>query len=422
MVLLDLFHRVALRDGLRLLVAHANHQLRGDASDGDEAFVLRLAARLGHPAVSGRLDVRGEMARSRTSVEMSARKLRHAFLARTAAEHGAAVIALAHHADDQAELFLLRLLRGAGGDGLGGMAWRSPSHEDPSRTLVRPLLGLPKADLVAHLEAKRLESRQDSSNDDRDILRNRVRHELMPVLERDFTPAIREVLCRASDVVGTEADFVKKAAEQWSAATTRPDFSTLHPAVQRAVLRGQLRRTGHEGGFDLVETLRLGKAAVTVAPGRRLAHDGKGRIRSVASPAATKFRDEELMIDLGAGRGTAEFDGGRLGWRIQSTSGAKRPVATAGREWFDADRVGPVLRLRHWRAGDRFRSLGSPGRAKLQDLFVDHKIPASERRGRMLAEAADGNLCWVEGLPPGEAFKLTETTRRRLELRWRREA
>lgn len=422
MVLLDLFHRVALRDGLRLLVAHANHQLRGDASDGDEAFVLRLAARLGHPAVSGRLDVRGEMARSRTSVEMSARKLRHAFLARTAAEHGAAVIALAHHADDQAELFLLRLLRGAGGDGLGGMAWRSPSHEDPSRTLVRPLLGLPKADLVAHLEAKRLESRQDSSNDDRDILRNRVHHELMPVLERDFTPAIREVLCRASDVVGTEADFVKKAAEQWSAATTRPDFSTLHPAVQRAVLRGQLRRTGHEGGFDLVETLRLGKAAVTVAPGRRLAHDGKGRIRSVASPAATKFRDEELMIDLGAGRGTAEFDGGRLGWRIQSTSGAKRPVATAGREWFDADRVGPVLRLRHWRAGDRFRSLGSPGRAKLQDLFVDHKIPASERRGRMLAEAADGNLCWVEGLPPGEAFKLTETTRRRLELRWRREA
>ncbi|MEI6356636.1 MAG: tRNA lysidine(34) synthetase TilS, partial [Verrucomicrobiota bacterium] len=189
-VLLDLFHRVAIRDGLHLVVAHANHQLRGEASDRDEAFVLGLAARLGHPAVSGRLDVRAEMARSRTSVEMSARKLRHAFLARTAAEHRASVVALAHHADDQAELFLLRLLRGAGGEGLGGMAWNSPSPADPSRTLVRPLLGLPKAELLAHLKAKRLESREDSSNEDRDILRNRIRHELLPVLERDFTPAI----------------------------------------------------------------------------------------------------------------------------------------------------------------------------------------------------------------------------------------
>ena len=419
-VLLDLFHRVAVRYGLRLLIAHANHQLRGGASDGDEAFVLRLAARLGHPAVSGRLDVRAEIARSRTSVEMSARKLRHAFLARTAAEHGASIIALAHHADDQAELFLLRLLRGAGGEGLGGMAWTSPSPADPSRTLVRPLLALPKADLVAHLKGKRLESREDASNEDRDILRNRVRHELLPVLERDFTPAIRELLCRAADVVGIEADFVKKAAEQWSAATARPDFITLHPAVQRAVLREQLRKAGHEGGFDLVEKLRQGPAVVTVALGGRLAHDGNGRIQTGGRPAPPTFRDEELTIDLGAGRGTAEFGGGRLEWHVRSAPDLKQPAAAAGRERLDADRVGPVLRLRHWRAGDRFRALGSPGSAKIQDLFVDRKIPAAERRGRVLAEATGGELCWIEGLPPGDAFKVTTATRRRLELCWDR--
>ena len=417
-VLLDLFHRVAVRDGLHLVVAHANHQLRGDASDHDETFVLRLAARLGHPAVSGRLDVRAEMARARTSVEMSARKLRHAFLVRTAVEQRASVIALAHHADDQAELFLLRLLRGAGGEGLGGMAWNSPSSADPSRTLVRPLLGLSKADLVAHLKAKRLESREDSSNKDRDILRNRVRHELLPMLEQDFTPAIRDVLCRAAEVVGTEAGFVKQAAEQWSAATARPDFSTLHPALQRAVLREQLREAGHEGGFDLVEKLRQGKAAVTVAAGGRLAHDGNGRIRIGVRPAPPRFRDEALTIDLGAGRGTVDFGGGRLEWRVRAARGPKRPAAAAGREQLDADRVGPVLRLRHWRAGDRFRPLGSPGSAKIQDLFVDRKIPASERRGRVLAEATGGELCWIEGLPPGEAFKLTPATGRQLELRW----
>ncbi len=420
-VLLDLFHRVAVRDGLHLVVAHANHQLRGDASDRDEAFVLGLAARLGHPAASDRLDVRAEMARSRTSLEMSARKLRHAFLARTAAEHRASVIALAHHADDQAELFLLRLLRGAGGEGLGGMAWNSPSPADPSRTLVRPLLGLPKADLLAHQKAKRLGSREDCSNDDRDILRNRIRHELLPVLEQDFTPAIRKLLCRAAEVVGTEAGFVKQAAERWSAATARPDFSTLHPAVQRAVLREQLRKAGHEGGFDLIETLRLGKAVVTVAAGDRLAHDGRGRIRTGARTAPSEFRDATLTIDLGPGRGTVEFGGGRLEWRIRTAPGPKRPGAVAGREQLDADRVGPVLRLRHWRAGDRFRPLGSPGSAKVQDLFVDRKIPASERRGRVLAEAAGGELCWIEGLPPGEAFKLTPTTERRLDLRWVRE-
>ena len=157
---------------------------------------------------------------------------------------------------------------------------------------------------------------------------------------------------------------------------------------------------------------------MTVALGGRLAHDGNGRIQTVPRPAPPTFRDEELTIDLGAGRGTAEFGGGRLEWQVRSAPGPKRQAAAAGRERLDADRVGPVLRLRHWRAGDRFRPLGSPGSAKIQDLFVDRKVPAAERRGRVLAEATGGELCWIEGLPPGDAFKVTTATRRRLELCW----
>ena len=204
--------------GLELAAAHFNHRLRGTAADADQAFVRTLADELRIPCFEGAARVRAEATASRESLEMTGRRLRHSFLAATARKWNADGIALAHHADDQAELFLIRLLRGAGGAGLAGMRWRSPSPSDPGVPLVRPLLNLSKTELETEAATEAWPFREDETNRDPSILRNRIRHELLPLLEEGFQPGIRTVLNRTADLVGDEATFVEETAVRWRSA------------------------------------------------------------------------------------------------------------------------------------------------------------------------------------------------------------
>ena len=148
MVLLHVLHSLAPKNHWHICVAHFNHRLRGRASDADERLVLKTARSLKLRVVVENADVKTFATKSKLSLEMAARKLRHEFLARVARKHRIKRIALAHHADDQVELFFLRLLRGAGGEGLAGMKWRSPSPANKTISLVRPLLRFSKSDLA----------------------------------------------------------------------------------------------------------------------------------------------------------------------------------------------------------------------------------------------------------------------------------
>ena len=421
-VLLHLLQRLSRSAGpeLELVVAHANHQLRKEA-EGEARFVQGLAAGLGLRWVTDCLPVREEMARTRESVEMTSRRLRHGFLARVALESGARQIALAHHADDQAELFFLRLLRGAGGEGLGGMKPASPSPADPRLTLIRPLLGFTKAELATYAGAEGLEFREDASNRDRGILRNRIRHELLPLLASDYSPGICEQVRRTGELVADEADFAQQVADRWLTARRRTAFARLHVAVQRAVIRRQLWELGHAGEFELVERLRRETAAVTVPKGTRICRDEAGRLDLAAAPAPTGFLRADREIVLTGERGQVDFADVTLRWRLEAVSSKKiRVDQKANEERLDASRVGRRLRLRHWQPGDRFQPLGLGRPSKLQNLFVNRKVPVAERRSRLVAEVESGELCWVEGLPPGEPFKLTPATDRVLVLSWQR--
>ena len=419
-VLLHLLWQFAKTARLELFVAHANHRLR-DAADADELFVRNLAAGLGLRCFTDCLPVREEMACTRESVEMAARRLRHVFLARIATENGAGHIALAHHADDQAELFFLRLLRGAGGEGLGGMKRSSRSPADPGIRLIRPLLEFGKVELLAYAEANRLEFREDASNRDRDILRNRIRHELLPLLAGEYSPGIREHVRRTGELAADEADYTRRAADRWLKAGRRGAFSRLHIAVQRAVIRRQLWDLGHPGDFELIERLRLGTVAVTVSAGGRFRRKESGLVAIAESSAPASFSPESHAVDLTKAKGRVDFDGVSLRWQIESQSDRKglRPDQP-GEERLDAARVGRLLRLRHWQPGDRFKPLGFKQPTKLQNLFVNRKVPAALRRQLLVAECESGELCWVEGLPPGESFKLTSATRWTLVLGWQR--
>ena len=418
MVLLHALHSLAGAPGWKLVVAHFNHQLRGRASAADEALVRRTAQRLGCPFVAGRGDVRAQAGLEKISTEMAARTLRHEFLARVAREQKIRSIALAHHTDDQVELFFLRLLRGAGSDGLAGMKWRAPSPVDQTIYLVRPLLDQPRAELEAFAAAEKIAFRHDASNASLDFQRNCLRHELLPMLRKHYQPGLTQTTLRLMEVLGAEGELAAAQAAAWLAAKRRADFSHLPVAVQRRVVQTQLQALGVEVDFALVEALRLtADQPVTIAPGRHARRDEQGRV-DIQSQASAGFEGRDESLVLGGAAGAACFGPVQLEWA--RSTGKKLPPRRAGCEWFDAGKVGARIRLRHWRRGDRFQPIGFPHAVKLQDWFTNQKIPRDFRHELAVATTAAGEIFWVEGQRIGERFKLDKRTVQRLKWRWRR--
>jgi tRNA(Ile)-lysidine synthase len=417
MALLHALHALAPAHGWQLAVAHFNHQLRGRASDGDEKFVRTTAEKLGLKFFASRGNVTVHAARKKISLEMAARELRHAFLARTARRVRAAHIALAHHADDQVELFFLRLLRGSGGDGLAGMKWLSPSPADAKIKLVRPLLNVSKAELETFVRENKIRFREDASNRSPDFLRNRVRRELLPLLREHYQPALGKTILRAMEIIGAETEFVADSAVR----AGKTSFAKSAVALQRRQVQRQLLALGVEPSFELIEWLRAHPGqAVTLDARRAVTCDAAGRVRLQAHAPAREFLTERLNLNLaGRAAGKAIFAGRKFSWAMQPQLKFSRPQLTRGVEFFDADKVGGKIILRHWRAGDRFQPSSMASPVKLQDLFVNAKIPAARRRALVVATTARGEIFWVEGLRMSERFKLTPATRRKLRWHWR---
>ncbi len=461
LVLLHLLHELARTHRWRLTVAHLNHCLRGRSSDADERLVCRAAARLKLPVVTARADVRRLARAQKLSLEMAAREARHDFLASTAARLRIPTVALAQHADDQLELFFLRLLRGSGGEGLAGMKWQSPSPSDRAIALVRPLLDQPKRVLCQFAAERGIRHREDASNALLDFQRNRIRHELLPLLRRKYQPGLDKTIARVMAIVGTEAEFAGQTAKDWlrgrerfqsrepktvearasshrllrekEGGLERLQFGELPMAVQRRCVQLQLAKLGIASDFELVEELRMKagrKVAVSLAQvsQARAATDGGscfvvrdrcGLVRLQAA-AAEALGSEARQVDLHGKATEQEFAGVRIAWRVSRGRGDKRAGIGVRREYFDADKVGSPVVLRHWQPGDRFQPIGMAQAVKLQDFFTNRKVPREDRHRLIVAATAKGEVFWVEGMRISERFKLTPGTIRRLQWRWKR--
>ena len=319
------------------------------------------------------------------------------------------------------ELFFLRLLRGAGTKGLAGMKWRGPSPSAAGVTLIRPLLDQSKAALLEFAREGSIRFREDASNASRDIQRNRIRHELLPLLRRDFQPALPDIILRQMEVLGAESAFLDTTAEAWLADDGRAPFDSLHPGLQRRVLQGQLLQLEVPIDFTLIEQLRTSAGhPVTVSPAVRVCRDATGRLR-VEKVGMIQFAVAATIVALKPPKGEVRFDGVKLRWHIKIKPSGRRPAGRPGCEWFDADKVGPEIGLRHWRPGDRFQPIGMASASKLQDLFTDRKIPGARRRELIVATTTRGEIWWVEGLRIAERFKLDANTRQHLQWAWQRE-
>ena len=217
----------------RLCVAHFNHHLRGDESAADEALVVDLCRQIGLPCHVGRAQPGLLVAKTGDGLEAVARSARYEFLQQTAARLGARYVVTAHTADDQAETILHRIIRGTGLAGLGGMD--RARTLGPAATLIRPLLGVYRADLVAYLEDLGQSYRCDSSNQDTRLTRNRIRHELLPLLARQFNPGVADALLRLGRLAGDVQAVIEAIVEgllqryvvRESAAAVRIDAAGL---------------------------------------------------------------------------------------------------------------------------------------------------------------------------------------------------
>ncbi len=420
MVLLRLLMETASSHRCELAVGHFNHQLRGHASDADEAFVKQTAIGLGLRCVIGRWNQSTRARRiKQVGLEMAAREARLTFLSRIAIKLNCDTVTLAHHADDQVELFFLRLLRGAGGEGLSGMDWHGPFPSHSTITMARPLLDFSKADLLKFAKNQRIRFREDASNACLDHERNWVRHKLLLLLAARRS-GFSETVRRTMEIVGTESDYIREESRGWLGSKRQKHFDRLAIALQRQVLRLQLIEQGIEASFELIEKLRNEPdTPVTISPKKTVCRDASGRV-ILANTQSLKFSADQRAVSLGTG-GATQFGKLLVEWQVESGSGlANLSARESEMERFDAGRIGTRIVLRHWRAGDRFQPIGTRLAMKLQDLFVNQKIPAPRRRELVVATTADGEIFWVDGLRIGEHAKLRPTTRRRLVWRWQR--
>ena len=271
------------RFNLELAIAHFEHGLRGQESLDDAAFVKSFAEQHDIKFVGGNGDVKAFAANNKISVETAARILRYEFLSKVKCDLNFDAITLAHHADDQAETILMRLLRGATSEGLGAMKFRTFSND--CGLLIRPLLRFKKVELENFCRQKNLSPRLDTTNFETDATRNKIRLELIPTLEK-FNPALVETLCRLSEVTAEESDFISAQAEiifptvVKKNCIVRAEFLKLHPALQRVVIKKFLVQvTGSAKDFGFVHFEGVRKVLVNNLSGVELPKNLKGHLR-----------------------------------------------------------------------------------------------------------------------------------------------
>ncbi|MCF7764707.1 MAG: tRNA lysidine(34) synthetase TilS [Verrucomicrobia bacterium] len=421
MVLLTLLHRLSAVHQWDIAVAHFNHKLRDLESDADAQFVHQSADQLGLPFFSDSENIREKAKRTGDSVEMAARSSRQQFLTRVANDYGAPSVALAHHADDQTELFFIRLLRGAGIEGLGGMRWRGNSPSDPRIDLVRPLLSASRIEIRDWASAHSVDFRDDSTNREPHCLRNQIRIELLPLLRQKYQPGLNATILRTMDLARADSEYIRAAARTASQELGKHPFQEIPVALQRDLIVSELHRLNLSPDYDLVEFLRTHERTPTmIRAGTTLQRESDGTLQLEQVSPTPAFRVEAMPVDLPQTGGTVEFAGFRITWAcISKGAFSKNPARPeSGCECFDAERVGPKIVLRHWKPGDRFQPIGMPCSVKLQDLLTNSRVPREERHRRIVGTTQQDEVFWVQGLRIGERFKAHPAARTFLEWNW----
>jgi tRNA(Ile)-lysidine synthase len=420
MALLAVLRELAGDLDLRLEAAHLDHDLR-DGSGAAADFAEAHARGLGIPFHRRRIDWSSRGGRPVANVEAIARDLRYEFLLEVAGPGG--LVAVAHHAGDRAESFLVNLLRGAGPRGLSLPRYRRADG------IVRPLLDRTRDEILAWLRARGIAWLEDPTNSDASNLRGRLRTDVIPLLERE-NPDFARTVARTASVLGEMDalihDLAREARRDLELRRSAreieldgPRGRAYHAIVLSTCLRDAIRETGSSlGEIGFAGLSRCAKAwknaerRIVDLPGDVRIEVGPLRVRVVQAGGPTPaVREQEIPVP-----GRASWSGdGELAVRIEPPPASPARASGPGVAWMDADRIVRPLRVRGRRPGDRYRPLGSPGTVKVQDLFVDRKIPREWRDSIPVLEDAEGIL-WVPGFRVEHRTRITENTRTALRV------
>jgi tRNA(Ile)-lysidine synthase len=467
--LLHILLRLREQYSLRLTVAHLHHGARGADADADAEFVASLAREWGLPVTIERIDVPALARAHKTAFEETARRARYAFLARVAGESDALKIAVGHNADDQAETVLMHFLRGAGPAGLRGMLPSTPLTDyrllgpftQPPRgqterlagvseelTIIRPLLNTRRSEIEGYCASQGLAPRFDRSNLDTTYFRNRLRHELLPLLET-YNPNIGERLCHTAAVIAADYELLAEQRERaWREVVQearkgtitfgRAAWRALPVALQRATLRKaayQLRRTLRDVDFYHVEnarrigskgetgaqaTLPMG-LALTVGYDTLTVGDAGEAFPLPLPDEPLLWRSKPLGVQVPGRTELPSSD-----WALYATMAEEWDLGAIAADpdvwtaYLDAEQLSGPLSLRPRRPGDRFYPQGMAGHSvKLSAFMINLKIPRTQRDHVPLLVAGD-KIVWVCGRRVGEGATVRPETRRVLRLQFTR--
>jgi tRNA(Ile)-lysidine synthase len=410
----------------KLTTVHLDHQLRGEESRQDARFVHDLAERWGVACHAETAAVEDYRCTHGVSLEMAARSCRQRFFEQLRRDLRAQSVALGHHADDQAEEILLRLLRGTGPAGLSGMAARAPQG------LIRPLLFATREEVLEYARAQQLSYRMDSSNVRSFCQRNALRMEVLPLLGSYFHPRVVRTLSRCAELARDEEEVWEQIIEgHWQRVVYQEEtckiavrasaMTSLPVAVQRRLLRRAVERV--QGNLQGVRAVHIEALRGLLAPGavgKQVHLPGGLRGLREAECLAIRTQAAEVVEPLppriitASGRHHFPTFTLELTFQMlaadQAISAADLP-RTPDMVWLDADQIRWPLVVRSWQPGDRFQPLGLQGSMKLQDYFTNTRVPREQRQQIPLL-CDQEKICWVMGRRLDERVKITATTRR----------
>jgi len=451
---------VRLRDelGIRLHVAHLNHQLRGAESEADAQYVSNLARRLGIPATIEQRDVKGYQKHERISLEEAAREVRYTFLAQVAKAIGASRVAVGHTTDDHIETILMHLVRGTGTRGLRGLQphaeWQSSGN---SLTIIRPLLQVSREETASYCHEHKLMPRIDASNLSLSPLRNRIRHQLLPLL-KSYNPQVTEALLRTAEIASDDLAFIDKEGIQlWDEIAQRQEKTIildkkrlleLPSALKRHLLRMSIEKllgnvkdiemrhieeiTGAltkpagkrlslpEGLIFSVEYDRylIGKDPAALSPFPTLG--GESQLKLPSKTTLPGWHIEATIIDPSALKGKPEGANATSETTPLDKGKGTKGIGLINNDftaYFDLDKTGDKLVVRSRRPSDRFQPLGMSQPKKLNEFMIDAKIPQAWRR-RIPLVCSPRHIIWVVGWRIDDRVKVTEDTKRILCLKF----
>ena len=415
LALVNLFLDLRKTYELRISVGHVDHMFRGAESKADADFVRTFCKHNDLPFYLKTVDVPAFAKEKALSAEEAARIVRYDFLRDLAAKLGGALIATAHHRDDQAETILLHLFRGAGSQGIAGIRPKSCG-------IIRPFLSVTRQEIERYCKEKNLIPRIDATNSETEYLRNKIRLELMPVLKKTYNPVMPAALCRSAELIGDEHDFINASAKTlWKDIVSetagklvinRSQLQRLHIALQRELLRlaimkavGDLQGMGFLHIEQLISFVRAGKTGTILELPKQFVCVCDYETVKLCHKSALKQPPQRDVFQVLRVPGFTPVPLLQITVQVEKINEYVKPNGFDNIVC-DMDQLNGELFLRLRRPGDRFQPSGMSGFKKLKDFFIDNKVARVER-DQIPIFCDQNTIFWVGGLRQNQTSQIS---------------